>query len=646
MRNFIVLFLFTLHLTPGVCQDNSDHFLDSIIQSFEIIEDTTLVKKLNKKAFDLVIRSDEKGVLIARKALDLAQSIDYKAGETDAINVIGINFDINGKPDSAAYYFHLFLKNSQEVNDTLRIGRAYNNMGMLNWHQGNFTEAIEMFYESLKINESLGNIIGIGNGNSNIGLIYMELMQYHKSLEFSKKSFDIRREIKDSTRLTSSCNNIGVCFKNLGQIDSAVFYYQLGIKYAIALENERKLAELYNNLGNLYVENDEKNKGYEILLKATGLNKSETSKSSLYNSLSGTAYLLNKPEEALNYALKSLKVNQEVDAYGHLYNSYLNVANAYFLNQKYDKAQAYYLKWGEAKDTIFSREQAEAVADFETRYQTEKKEMEIIRQQLEIAEKDLKLSNRNKMLVGLSGGILVIIFLSLFIMQRRKRKAQQEKDEAIILEKDKGLKAIIIAQEEERKRIAKDLHDGIVQRIAGIIMGWRKVLDKNDNPEEVELLKSLEKSSEDLRDISHRMMPRALSELGVCAAIEDTLGKSLGHTKIKFKFEHFGVKKRLSENIEITLYRITQELINNVIKHSNASEVNIQLFKAQSDVILIVEDNGKGFSGKPKAGIGLLNISSRVDTVKGEVNFEPSPESGTLVTVKIPIAYYDKNTDS
>ena len=641
MRNFIFFCLFTLIIFPVISQDNADRFLDSLIQSIGETEDTSLVKDLNKNAFNMVVRSDAKGIVIARNSLELARSIDYKEGITDAINIIGINFDINGEPDSAIYYYNLFLKNGQEMNDSLRIGKAYNNMGMLNWHQGNFTEAIEMFYRSLKINEKLENKIGIGNGTSNIGLIYMELKQYYNSLKYSKQSFNIRKEIKDSTRLTSSCNNIGICFKNLNQLDSAIYYYQLGIDYAIALDNNRKLAELYTNLGNLYVENDNATKGYEVLIRALELNQSESSKAALYNSLSGTCYILNKPNEALDFALKSYQLNKATDGHGHIGDSYLNLAQAYYLNKQYDKANEYYLKWGESKDSIYSSENAQAVADLETRYQTEKKEKEIARKDLEIAEQDLKLSNRNKLLFGFGGGILVIIFLSLYLIQRNRRKAQHEKNEAIINEKDKGLKAIIIAQEEERKRIAKDLHDGIVQRIAGIILGWRKLLDKNENTEELDLLKSLEKSSEDLRDISHRMMPRALSELGACAAIEDMLEKSLGNTKIRFQFEHFGIKNRLAENIEITLYRVTQELVNNIIKHSKATDVNIQLFKANFDVILIVEDNGKGFSSPSKTGVGLLNIFSRVNTVKGEVNFEPSPQSGTLVTVKIPIGHYD-----
>jgi signal transduction histidine kinase len=116
------------------------------------------------------------------------------------------------------------------------------------------------------------------------------------------------------------------------------------------------------------------------------------------------------------------------------------------------------------------------------------------------------------------------------------------------------------------------------------------------------------------------------------------LENSLAYTKIEYSFEHFNIDERLPEKIEVTIYRIVQELINNIIKHSKATEVSVQLFNANNSIILIVEDNGVGFtSDKNKKGIGLLNISSRLDMVNGNVNFEPSPKSGTLITVKIPL---------
>lgn len=212
---------------------------------------------------------------------------------------------------------------------------------------------------------------------------------------------------------------------------------------------------------------------------------------------------------------------------------------------------------------------------------------------------------------------------------------------AIIIEKERGLKALIDAQESERSKIARELHDGVVQQIGSVILKSRNLLTKLnllETNESKEMLESLENSNKDLRTISHQMMPRALKELGIISALKDLLEGSLGYTNINYSFEHFNISERLSKKNEITIYRVSQELINNIIKHSKATEVSFQLFNSNNTIILIVEDNGVGFSSENhKKGIGLLNISSRLDLVNGEVNFEPSPKSGTLVTIKIPL---------
>ena len=223
-----------------------------------------------------------------------------------------------------------------------------------------------------------------------------------------------------------------------------------------------------------------------------------------------------------------------------------------------------------------------------------------------------------------------------------QKQFEDEKNKAIMLEKDRGLKAMIQAQENERGRIARDLHDGVVQQIGSVILKARNFVDKYSPKEKSKaktFLEDLENSNQELRNISHQMMPRALKDLGMISAISDMLENSLTYSKINYQFEHFNINNRLPERMEVTVYRITQELINNIIKHSNAKHVNVQLFKADNDVILIVEDDGVGIKKKKQSeGIGLLNISSRVDMMHGTVNFEPSPNSGTLVTVKIPVA--------
>ncbi|MFY0627766.1 MAG: hypothetical protein JXR07_15820 [Reichenbachiella sp.] len=220
------------------------------------------------------------------------------------------------------------------------------------------------------------------------------------------------------------------------------------------------------------------------------------------------------------------------------------------------------------------------------------------------------------------------------------RRVEKEKDEALIIEKKKGIQAMIEAQEEERQRIAKDLHDGIVQEIGSNIIQWRNLFskDKVDTNSAIQLINSLENSNGELRALSHQMMPKALSAIGVVSATAGLLETSLEPAGIQYEYEDFGINERLPEAVEIPLYRIAQELIQNIIKHSQAKHVNIQLYKAGDFVNLIVEDNGIGMDeGDFSAGIGLQNIKSRLDPLNGSVNFEQSPQKGTLVTIKIPL---------
>lgn len=234
------------------------------------------------------------------------------------------------------------------------------------------------------------------------------------------------------------------------------------------------------------------------------------------------------------------------------------------------------------------------------------------------------------------GLIVENIFFSLGLGHKQKLLYEEKNKQ-----KELGLKVILEAQEAERSRIARELREGVVQQIGSVILKYRNMLSKSnllDSKEYQELLKSLENSNQDLRNISHQMMPRALKELGIIAALNDLLEISLTFVGIKYSLEHFNIEKKLPQKVEVTIYRIVQELINKIIKHSKANEVNVQLFNSNNSIVLIIEDNGIDFGKEDnKKGMGIINIASRLDLVNGVANFEPSPKKGTLVTIKIPI---------
>ncbi|HRD51194.1 MAG TPA: ATP-binding protein, partial [Flavobacteriales bacterium] len=142
----------------------------------------------------------------------------------------------------------------------------------------------------------------------------------------------------------------------------------------------------------------------------------------------------------------------------------------------------------------------------------------------------------------------------------------------------------------------------------------------------------------EVRGIAHRMMPRALGELGLAPAIGDMLDKTLKRPGLRHTYEHFGMEDRLLPDLETGVYRIAQELVTNAAKHAQAQLVNVQLMRNKGWLILIVEDNGIGFDAQASsAGIGLQGLRDRARLLRGTLEIASIPGSGTVATLRIPI---------
>lgn len=195
---------------------------------------------------------------------------------------------------------------------------------------------------------------------------------------------------------------------------------------------------------------------------------------------------------------------------------------------------------------------------------------------------------------------------------------------------------IITIQEDERKRIAQDLHDDVGNSLAAV----KNMLIQQ---KEISLIeKEIDLIIQDIRNISHDLMPIDFKEYALTDIIRHTVNKFKGHAQIHFEYDQTGETVKLTPVTELVIYRIINELISNAIKHSQASHVLIQLIYQEESLVVMVEDNGKGIqtgSGKPKEGIGLKNIRHRVTYINATLNIE-SDQKGTLTIVEIP---YERN---
>jgi signal transduction histidine kinase len=289
------------------------------------------------------------------------------------------------------------------------------------------------------------------------------------------------------------------------------------------------------------------------------------------------------------------------------------------------------------EDSLLNKQNLEIINELEARFETEQKEKILAEQQLQLMsnEKEIEAKRAQNQLLIFS--ILLMTMASvasyLWLNQRKKQEVQQ----VTIKEQEKGLQAIFEATENERQRIARELHDGIGQQLAALKMNIDQMATEQD-------LKSLDKvktlaveAAEDARSISHEMMPKSLTENGLVLAMEDLLQKSISHGDLHYEFEHFGMHTRLPAEIELPLYRSTQELLSNVIKHAQANTLNIQLIKTEDQIQLLFEDDGIGIPQNRQNGLGLMNIKSRIKLLSGTFSIENAEPHGTICRINIPL---------
>ena len=313
----------------------------------------------------------------------------------------------------------------------------------------------------------------------------------------------------------------------------------------------------------------------------------------------------------------------------------------------YRDAYQYQQKYIQIKDSLYQLEQTRTVNKLEVLYRAGEQEKRIHELRSAAILEETK-RNRNYLfagllLIGLSTTVVLTyrnsrIKQNYYQVQVKNLKAQQQ----LV-----SMQSMINGQETERARIARELHDGLGGLLSATKMHFLSLLDQTPEFRENNLVQKclllLNNSSRDLRSIAHSMMPEILMQLGLLKAVEAYCEQLNGSKIVHFEFQHFGFNQSLKPNVEIMIYRILQELMNNILKHSRAKHAIIQFNKTEHSLQVTVEDDGVGFKLEDRvngSGSGLTGIRQRVDFLNGNLSIDSRDGIGTTVYMEFSLDEY------
>ena len=591
-------------------------------------------------------------IYLVSRAININDSLKNLRQLANAYNTFGNLLLYNQLPDTALVYIKRSNALYQSIGDSIGMARTLNSFGIIYKSIAAYDSAAFYYIKYLQLNEEIGFLEGMSAGLINLGKVYYLNKEYAKAKINYINSIEYAKKFNRLKHISLAYTNLGMVARAEKKLDEALNYYQKSIEINKELNNLSGLAATYMNIGNIYFEREDYSKAndfYESALAIyTGMGYTKAMMDVMVNQ--GVVFARkNDYLKALNIYKRGLELATEIDDLYGVRNISYNIFKVYELMGDYTQAFEYQTKYYSVNDSIFNLEKAEVIADLTLEYEKEKDQARILILENEDLAKDLSLrkrtNQRNIYLFSGTGTIVVILFLFLFYRHKTRKDNIITEQRIQQLEEEKKLlaaKFLVEGQEEERKRIAKELHDGLGVLLSTAKMQFATIKDKS--PENKPLIdkatKLLEQATGDVREISHNMMPGLLTKFGLYEATEDLFDKLNETSGLKAIIEIKGEQTRLQENKEIMLYRIIQEMVNNTLKHAEAKNILLDM-NIQSETLNIkYSDDGKGFVVSEKLeskSFGLTSIQSRVSFLNGQVKIESIPGTGTSYFIKVPI---------
>lgn len=578
------------------------------------------------------------------QARALGKKINYPLTEIKFISNYTFTLNMQGKLDSSLYWNLKGIDEAKKLNDDVHLAKAYFNTGTSYNHMSDYQSAVENYQKGLELFEKTDNTFFMAQANDILQALYTSMKQYDKAKEYGKKAVAAFRNLNEPKLLACALTNSGVTYGSSNQKDSSLVYHLEAETIARSINDEVLLATVELNIADVYLwkkQYEESKRNYESVLKNARKNNLPESEATALRGLSYYYMYIGDYENSLQSANEALAVSEKNKLRDEKAFGLEQLATLALISRDIDKALIYEARAKELRDSLLNEQILTHTINTEKRFELDKKNI-----RLKLQEEAI---NRKNLLIGLLiGGLASLLFITILGYRNyiHRKKLQQQRIAELETEKQLlATQSLLKGQEDERSRMAKDLHDGLGGMLSGVklqlgAMKGNLILTEENGILFNNALHKLDESISEMRRVAHNMMPEALIKLGLQQALQDYCDSISASRTLTVNTGFYGLEQRMDAATEVTVYRIVQELVNNAVKHAAASSALVQVMRQDQSLNITVEDNGRGFDAthwKDMHTAGLQNILSRVHYLGGRMDIQSQHGKGTSVYVECTI---------
>lgn len=586
--------------------------------------------------------------IFAKQAVKLSEKIKIDSLIAKSYNNYAICFEIDGKLDSSKYYHLKALKKRIDLKDTTGIADSYNNLGVIAEQKGQFEEAIKLYLNAIKVYEKLKDTSKTAMVYSNLGITFKQMQDFKKSFKYYKKANDLYSKIKDDFGQTVTAGNIGSVLLDLKDFELSKKYSLLAAKGYEKIKYDRYIPYAISNYAialDCLKQYDLAEKKYQEVLNMHQKHNNDSEYLNIGNAFANCLIKQSKFKESQAILQKIKPLIESTDAFRQKSQGYNYLAKTYYGLNMPDQAYLYLEKYASIKDSLLHNEALNKSLELETKYETEKKQNELLKSKAIVVEKELSEKKRTNQLIITLSVLGAMFIVGLMYYKQQKLRETQLKNEVRLQEAIHKIETQNRLQD-QRLRISRDLHDNIGSHLTYIISSIENLCYalKNQNEIHVNKLKKISSfTSSTITELRDTIWAMNLNNITIedlkmrLINYIDRMKEAKGNISFHINFdEKLNEKVSFSSIVGMNVFRIIQEAVNNSVKYAEPKNIKLDFNEDNHKVKIIIIDDGKGFNpSDPNQGNGLNNMKKRAKEIDAQLEINSKVGEGSQITLSL-----------